>query len=320
MNVVDYAIRLGKFLQKTEEGRKLIQFEAQIEEEFKGNDAFREYQRYAKENTSRYYFHAWDMAYRIFEHVLEDDSIEHRNMFIKTAELVSSDKDIKELASMAAAFGNIFEHLYASIVTGGDYEKAIPVTWKYKVKNAVADVQTAVERTLLIRELVLCYQRHPDLINNDSFKNYMDEREKSKILPFSNKAYEVMKEEKGLPNEVKLIFEGLFLISEAVKKGIFYGFWNMVNEIEEDELLDSDTLHGEPLREVTFSHKNNYSSFFGVGWLYGIQLGSEHVYFMAQNKKVEIGQKAERSTVTGIIYPINDRGLFENKYIEGEIT
>lgn len=310
MNVIDYAIRLGKLLRKTEEGRKLFQLEAQIEEKYKGNSAFREYERYAERNTSQYYFYAWDMAYKTFLHVLQDDSIEHRDFFLETAELISSDTDIKELAALAVEFGKIFEKFSASIIAGGDYEKEIPDSWKYKVRNAISDTQTAVERTLLIRELVLYYQEHPNLLKSDLFKNYMNTRENAKILPFSNKAYEIMAEEKGLSDEVKLIFEKLFLMGDAVKRGIFYGFWDMVNEIEEDELLDSGSLLGEPLHEVTFLHKNNYSSFFGEGWLYKIQLGNEHVFFMAQNKKVEFGQEAERSTITGIVYPIDDRGFF----------
>ena len=40
MNVLDYSIRLGKLLRKTEEGRELCQLEMGIEEKYKDNEAF----------------------------------------------------------------------------------------------------------------------------------------------------------------------------------------------------------------------------------------------------------------------------------------
>lgn len=68
-----------------------------------------------------------------------------------------------------------------------------------------------------------------------------------------------------------------------------------------------------PLHEVTFSHKNNYSSFWGAGWLYKIQLEKEHVYFMAHRKQVHLDPNNQTSTISGIVYPADDRGLFEIK-------
>lgn len=94
MNVLDYSIRLGKLLRKTEEGKNLFQLEASIEEKYKGNDAFHQYEQFAEKKTSQYYFYSWDMAYKTFLNVLTDDSIEHRKMFIPTAELISSDTKI----------------------------------------------------------------------------------------------------------------------------------------------------------------------------------------------------------------------------------
>lgn len=153
-DVLDYSIRLGKLLRKTEEGKNLFQLEASIEEKYKGNDAFHQYEQFAEKKTSQYYFYSWDMAYKTFLNVLTDDSIEHRKMFIPTAELISSDTKIKELALTAKSFGNIFEQLVAVSISGGEYEEIIPHSWKYKIRNAISDVQIAVERTLLMRAFV----------------------------------------------------------------------------------------------------------------------------------------------------------------------
>lgn len=311
MNVLDYSIRLGKLLRKTEEGRNLLQLEASIEEKYKGNNAFHQYEQFAERKTSQYYFYSWDMAYKTFINVLTDDSIEHRDIFIPTAELILVDEDIKTLASAAVSFGNIFERLVAISISGGEYEKAIPASWKYKVKNAVSDVQIAVERTLLMRTIAIFYQKHDNLLNNIATQKYLTDREEKKLLPFSQKAFEMMSEAKDVSEEEKILYEKMYLIMEAVKKGIFYGFWGMVNEISKDELLIDDGLYGSPQQEVIFSHKNNYSSFWGEGWLYKIQLENGYVFFMAHKKQVQLGQKNEKSTISGIVYPADDRGLFE---------
>lgn len=311
MNVLDYSIRLGKLLRKTEEGKNLFQLEASIEEKYKGNDAFHQYEQFVEKKTSQYYFYSWDMAYKTFLNVLTDDSIEHRKMFIPTAELISSDTKIKELALTAKSFGNIFEQLVAVSISGGEYEEIIPHSWKYKIRNAISDVQIAVERTLLMRAFAIFFQKHSDLLNNVATQKYLTEREEKKLLPFSEKAIIAMSEAKDVSEEEKILYEKMYLIMEVVKKGIFYGFWGMINEVREDELLTDAGLYGSPLHEVTFTYRNNIYSLLGEGWLYKIQLEDEHVFFMAHKKEVRFGKDNEKTTISGIVYPADDRGLFE---------
>ena len=262
MNVLDYSIRLGKLLRKTDEGKKIFQLEASIEEKYKDDDAFHQYEQFAEKKASQYYFYSWDMAYKTFLNVLTDDSIEHRNFFIPTTELISSDTMIKELALISNSFGNIFEQLVAVSISGGEYEGIIPDSWKYKVRNAISDVQIAVERTLLMRTFAIFYQKHTNLINNVATQKYLTKREEEKLLPFSGKALIAMSKAKNVSEEEKILYEKMYLIMEAVKKGIFYGFWGMINEVREDELLTDAGLYGSPLHEVTLTYKNNIYSFF----------------------------------------------------------
>lgn len=310
---VEYVLQLGKLLRKTEEGRELFQLEMGIEEKYKDNEAFGQYEQFAEKKTSQFYFYSWNMAYKTFVNVLTDDSIEHRDFFLPTAELISSDDEIKSFALTAVKFGSIFEQLVAVIISGGEYEKVIPESWTYKVKNAISDVQISVERTLLVKTIAVFYKKHQNLLNSSATQKYLLMREKEKLLPFSEKALEIISETEDVSEEEKLLYEKMYLIMEAVKKGIFYGFWGMTNEIQKEELLNADGLYSSPLHEVTFSHKNNYSSFWGAGWLYKIQLEKEHVYFMAHRKQVHLDPNNQTSTISGIVYPADDRGLFEIK-------
>ena len=311
MNVLDYSIRLGKLLRKTREGKNLFQLEASIEEKYKGNLAFRHYEQFAEKKAAQYYFYSWDMAYKTFLNVLTDDSIEHRKIFIPTAELISSDIKIKEIALTAKSFGNIFEQLVAVIILGGEYEEIIPDSWKYKIRNAISDVQIAVERTLLMRTFAIFFQKHPDLLNNVATQKYLTEREEKKLLPFSEEAIIKMTEAKDVSEEEKVLYEKMYLIMEAVKTGIFYGFWGMINEVREDELLEDAGLCGSPLHEVTFTYRNNIHSLMREGWLYKIQVEDENIFFMAHKKEVRIEKDNEKTTISGIVYPDDDRELFE---------
>lgn len=286
-----------------------------IEEKYAGNNDFGQYEQFAERNSSQYYFYSWDMAYKTFLDVLQNENMEHRQIFLPTAELVSSDEAIKELASISISFGNIFEQLVAVIISGGKYETKIPNTWKYKIKTAISDVQIAVERTFLPRTIVTYYQNHNDLFNNTATKKYLAERENAKLLPFSQKALEAIASAKDVSEEVKILFEKMYLIMEAVKKGIFYGFWGMVNEVHNDDLLAFEGLDGSPLHEISISHKNNNSSFWGKGWLYKIQLENRQVYFLAHEKQIQMGNEVdEKTTISGIVYPADDRGLFEKTF------
>ena len=311
MTVLDCAIRLGALLRKTEEGSELIALKSSLEEKYNANDAFSEFERFAEQDTSKYYFYSWDKAYKTFLYVLNDQEFEHRQIFLPTAELVSSDIEISEFSQAAVSFGHIFENLVTIIISGGKYETSIPTTWKYKVKNAISDVQIAVSRTLLPKTMAIFYHKNKNMLDNTATQKYLTEREDKNLLPFSQEALKMMSDASKISQAEKMLYEKMYLITEAVKKGVFYGFWGMINEISEDELINYSKLDGSPLQEVSFVHKNNYSSFWGRGWLYKIQLGGKKVFFMAHKKSVYFGDNNDNSTVSGIVYPEEDKGLFE---------
>ncbi len=312
MTVLDYSLILGNLLRKTEEGTKLLKLKSSIEQKYNENKAYSQYEEFAEGKTSEYYFFAWDASYQSFLNVLQDETMEHRAIFLPTAELISSDESIKEMVNEAVTFGTIFENLVSAIISGGKYEEITPTSWKYKIRTAISDVKVAVERTLLPRTIALYYHKNHNLLDNVATKRYLAKREDKTLLPFSQRVIELMASTTDVPDEEKLLYEKMYLIMEAVKKGIFYGFWRMVNEITEDELLEYEGIKGSPLKEVSIEHQNNYSSFMGKGWLYRIQLANEQVFLMAHKRTVHL-EKEGKTTVYGIVYPASDRGLFEEK-------
>lgn len=313
MNVIEYALRLGGFLRQTPEGKELLVWNEKLNEKYKDNQDYSEYIRYVEDNTSRYYFYAWDMSYHTYLSVLDDENMEHRDFFLKTAEIVKSDDDIKQYAKCSVKFGNIFEELVQTIIAGDDVKNVMRDNWKYKIKNAIGDVQIGIERTLLIKELVKL--GHSQILGNESspISEYLKEREEKIYLPYSDKAREFMKEHSEISEIQKKIIEDMHLAIEVIKKGIFYGFWKGINIINEGELMEYDCLKNDVLKQVTFKHNAFPSDIINRGWLYKIELENKSVYFLANRKQLHFDPNNQYTEVTGIIYPSQDINFFENK-------
>ena len=96
------------------------------------------------------------------------------------------------------------------------------------MKNAISDVQISVERTLLVKTIAVFYKKHQNLLNSSATQKYLLMREKEKLLPFSEKALEIISETEDVSEEEKLLYEKMYLIMEAVKKRHF--LWLLGND------------------------------------------------------------------------------------------
>lgn len=314
MNVLDYAIRVGTFFRKTEEGRALLEAKKSIEEKYITERAiFADYLQLVSEKETQFYFFAWQAAFNAFMSVIDDKEFEHRQLFLKTAELIKDDEDVKELIDNANKVGDIFNIVNSLCLTGEDIEIKVPKEWKYKIRNAISDVQLAVQRTLMASTIASYYGRSVNLINNKTTKMYLDEREIKQYLPFSSAALNCAGEYSDMPEEEKMLYEKMFLVREAISKGIFYGFWGKINELRLEDIIDGKELEQGALKEVVFSHVNSSFS-FGSSWLYKIWSEGGYSYLMAHKREVTIMPQNEgKTTVTGIIYPTDDRRLFDDE-------
>ena len=310
MTVLEYSIKLGELLRTTNEGAELIALKNELDDNYSKDSNFKHFDDYAESKSSQLYFYSWDLAYKTYCDVLKDDKLEHRELFLPTAQFVCQNNSIIEFSKAAVSFGNLFEKIVSTIISIGKYDNIIPSSWKYKIRNAISDIQIAYSRTLLPKIIIAFHQKNHGKLNTIATQKYLTKREEIKTLPFSNDAMKFIKEDKELCDEEKIIYEKMLLMVEVVKKGIFYGFWGIINEIPEDDLVSYNELNNTQLQEISFVHKNNFSSFLGKGWLYKIQLIDKSIYFLAHTKTVHFGENKENTTVLGIVYPSTDVGLF----------
>lgn len=315
MNIIDYALRLGKLLRKTPEGQDLLNKQYAIEEKYKGNQEFGEFERYIEKQASRFYFYSWDLACKTFLHVLEDTNIEHRDIFLNTAELVKEDTEIRQLADTALTFGNIFESIVRVILLGDDIKGVMRPNWKYKIKNGIANVQVGVERSKFFKEVLEYAQTHRDEFESEGANEYYDRREKSGVPPFSNMSKDLMNQYPQISDAHKRVIEDMNLIMDIVKRGIYYGFWEMLAVISEEDLIECEGLEDNVLKEMTFTHKNFETAVRNKSWLYRIDLKEYSVYFLANNKVLHWEPNNQYCEVSGVVYPVQDKDFFGERMV-----
>lgn len=313
MNVLDYSIKVGRLLRKTNEGRKFIEIQNRIEERYGEDVVYSLFKQLVNNQETKFYFAAWAMAYYTCLGILEDQTLENRQIFIRTAELVKSDVNFKKLAEAAIELENLFQLIASGALSDVEIDKRLPKEWKYRIVDSISDIRLAVKRTLMGKYFALFNAKKRGFINAEAAKRYLDLREKSRILPFTNEAISMIKDNKELPDEEKELYEKMYLIREAINKGLYYGFRGKINEINQDEIItELSNIEDMFLQEITITH-NNVKATFSDGWLYKICHNNEYFYFMAHSKKVHIEGGIGDATIIGVTYPRDDRRIFETR-------
>ena len=71
------------------------------------------------------------------------------------------------------------------------------------MKNAISDVQISVERTLLVKTIAVFYKNIKIYSIVPATQKYLLMRKKEKLLPFSEKALEIISETEDVSEEEK---------------------------------------------------------------------------------------------------------------------
>lgn len=151
------------------------------------------------------------------------------------------------------------------------------------MENSIEDLQIAVQRTMFTQEIAKCAQKHKHEFKSDAASEYCDMREKETFLAYSDNAREFMQQYPNISDDYKRVIENIYLIKEVVKKGIFYGFWDQLIVINEEDLIDASSLTTSELKEVTFTHTDMVSVVLKKGWLYRINWELGYIFFSGKS-------------------------------------
>lgn len=317
MNIIEYAIRLGKAIRKTPEGRELMDCYTLVLEKYNNeNHNFYQYRELVDHKSSYDHFFAWIIAYDIFEDLLEKPVEENTRMFLETAKLVVADPQIKKLADTAKIIGQITENISQVMITTKEISDIKELTLSSKVKNAVVDLQMAMQRTGVILFIIRKCQEKKDYFDMPEYSEYCKNREDSKLTPYSQEAYNFIYQNSKINDDYKECIERIMLLRYAMKKGIFEGFFGNVKNIRDSELIEFSDVEVDKIKEITFIHTNIVEELRNKKtWLYKINSGKLY-YVLANQKEMHFCGVQEKVTVKGIIYPSEDVGFFEQETIK----
>lgn len=321
MNIIEASIRLGKALRKTDIGRQLINTYQIVSEKYKkeeNSDYSLFYQSVEKE-ACQYNFFAWTISYDKFSYVYENPDSENATLFLSTAKLVIADEDIKKLADEAMKLGEIVTKLLDFVLT--NKREFNEFGNSFKVKNAITDLMMTIQRTSLILYIA---SKLSTVIYNQRFAEYETERRNKKFLPFSNEAMKFIAEHIETDELIKDGIERIIFLQYVISKGIFEGFWDIVSEINENEITKSNLEFKEKITEVEFCHNNIFIEIIHrESWLYKLIYSDRTIYVLANEKSLCLANKNDKdkevATISGIVYPEEDVKFFESEIIREHI-
>lgn len=315
MNVIDYSIKVGKLLRETDEGKPFLDLLNEIEGAYCNTIAYSMFTQVVNDLEAKCYFSAWKEAYNRYLSILNDRTLEENQAFMNTAELLKNDDRFKELVDESLKLERVFQIVSLACMSGGDIATLAPKEWKFRLKDSISDIQLSVKRTLMGKYFGIYNLKKKNFLDNPVAKRYLDLREKNLSFPFSQEAYSIIYAEKELPGEEKELYEKMLLIREAISKGVFYGFREKINEINENEIIAvTDDIENRFLHEVTITH-SNITATMSDGWLYKIYQNDEYYYFFVYSKEVRIEKSIGNATIKGIAYPKDDRKIFETQIL-----
>lgn len=317
MNIIEYAIRLGKAIRKTPEGRELIDCHTLVLEKYNNEDHnFYQFRELVDHKSSNNDFFAWNIAYDIFEDLLKKPVEENTRMFLETAKLVVADPQIKKLADKAKIIGQITENISQVMITTKEISDIKELTLSSKVKNAIVDLQMALQRTGVVLFIIRKCQVKKECFTTPEYSEYCKNREDSELIPYSQEAYNFIYQNTEINDDYKECIERTMFLRYAIKKGIFEGFFGIVKNIRECDLKEFSDVEDDKIKDITFIHTNIVEELRNKkSWLYKINSGKIY-YVLSNQKELHFCSDQEKVTVKGIIYPSEDVGFFEQETIK----
>ncbi|SDB25993.1 hypothetical protein SAMN02910298_01318 [Pseudobutyrivibrio sp. YE44] len=314
MNVLEYSIKVGKEFRKTDEGRKLLDIVNHVEEKYRGDFQYGVYKQYVESKVNRFYFSSYRVIYQTLLNVLNEDDNPEKDFLVNIANMVREDDLFTELVNASDEVSRLFDIVAHGCLVGEDISDKIPKNWKFRITNSISNVKLAVDRTLMKKSFSLYNNTNRGFLYKEKAKEYFDFREKNRVLPFSKESIAIMNNFTELSDEEKMLYEKMFLVREAINQGIFFGFYGRIHEISEKDFLHEIALEKSQLKEIALV-SSDIRTMGDEAWLYKVYCGDEHLYYMAHSKQLKGNSVDNKATILGIVYPKDDRRLFEDTIV-----
>lgn len=315
MNIIEYSIRLGKALNKTELGKEIKNIYVSLRDEHNkhGEKVVSHYQIYnqcVEHECSRNHFYGWSITYEKMKQYVKNDLDNGDKLILDTAKYVLENDEFKKMSDISEKMGKIAVKLSDAIICSKYDDDDVKDLLKImKVKNAVMDLQMAVERSGL----------KVFLLKNAQFLSMNDEYElelrKSNYVPYIGEHKPELCN-KGMNDIFIDLVDRMMFVQYMMLMGIFEGFWDILIELSKEDGVEGNLSQPNGIRRGSFIHKNIGKEIVNKeAWMYKIHDDKDSFYFFANKRIIHIEKNEGKSEVYGIAYPKEDIGLFEKEIV-----
>jgi hypothetical protein len=314
MNIIEYSIRLGKALNKTGLGKEVknIYFSLRDECDQCGeNSHYQIYNQCVEHECSRNHFYGWAIIYENMKQYVKTDLSEKDMPIWDTAKYVLENDKFKKMAYISEKMGKMAIKLSDAVICSKyDDEDIKDILKIMKVKNAVMDLQMAVERSGI--KMFMLRNRNSLTVNTDAYES---ELKRNNYIPYIDE-HDPELCNKGL-NDICINFvDRMMFVQHVMLMGIFEGFWNILIELSVEDIKEGNLRQPNGIRKSFFIHKNISKEIVNKeSWMYKIYDDRDSFYFVANKRTIYIDKNEEKSEVYGVAYPKEDIGLFEKEIV-----
>ena len=311
MNIIEYAIRLGKSLNKTEEGEELKKIYNQVKESHNrcekevNKEYYSVYNQYVERECSRNHFFGWHVSYDKMKCFVENEDNKSDTQLFTASEYVVKKEEFSQLALASEAMGNLAVQITDAVIAGKyEDDKIRKILKVMKIKNAVTDLQMAVERSGL--KLYLLKNANQLLNIAPQWEEYEKKLKRKNYVPYiGDETPPII-----LENEDKAyidILERIMFVQHLILTGMFEGFWNILIELDENDKVKGEFYQGDKIKKYSFSHMNIGKELINQkAWVYKIYMGQNYIYVLANKRTLYLGNGEQKSEVFGLCYPKED--------------
>lgn len=320
MNIIEYSIRLGKSLNKLTLVKDLKSTYYRVRERYKTNDIEQKEQYYsvynqcAEKECARYHFFGWSVAYDKMKNYVENKDEESDEFMLLASQYVIQNGDILQLALEAQKMGQLIVKIADAVIKNNyDDEDICKILKNIKLKNAVTDLQMAVERSGL---KMFMFKNSKHLLDAKSqYDEYEEELNKKNYIPYLVEKRPVITLENVDDVYIDMI-DRLMFIQHIILMGIFEGFWNILINLDESEGVEGQISQVSKIKSCSFSHKSTEKELQNrESWMYKIYIGEDYVYVLAKERMIRFDKGNLSTEILGICYPKEDFGLFEEEKV-----
>ena len=315
MNIIEYSIRLGKALNKTELGKEIKNIYFSIRDEYnqceeKVLNHYQIYNQCVEHECSKNHFYGWAITYEKMRQYVKNDLDDGDKLILDTAKYVLENDEFKKMSDISKKMGKVVVKLSDAIICSKYDDEDIKDLLKImKVKNAVMDLQMAVERS----GLKMFLMKNANVFTKND--GYELELRKNNYIPYIGEHIPELCN-KGMNETYIDLIDRMMFVQYMMLMGIFEGFWNILIELSSDDGVDGDLSQPNGIRRGMFIHKNMGKEIVNKeAWMYKIQNGRESFYFLANKRTIHIEKNEGKSEVYGVAYPKEDIGLFEKEIV-----